>query len=548
MNKYNNGLDKCRANHQPLTPLHFLQRAADVFPERTAVVYNDRRYTWKAHAQRCHQLARALIQLGIERGETVSVLAPNIPEMLEAQFGVPLSGAVLNCINIRLDAASIAFILQHSETRVLLADTQMAKLVREAVDLSGLPIKVVDILDPESGSEERIGDLDYEAFIAQAPTEIELRYPQDEWDAITLCYTSGTTGNPKGVVYHHRGAYLNAIGQSMSAGMPGSDPVYLWVVPLFHCNGWCFAWGMAAMGGTNICLRKVSAEYMYSAIAQHGVTHFGGAPTVLDFLVEGKPANWSPPTPPITLMCAGAPPPSTTLRRTSELGFKVLHVYGMTEMHGVNTLCQPQYEWRQEDDESRLAHISRQGVRSIVMEEMTVVDAAFNPVPKDGATYGEVMFRGNLGMKGYLKNPAATQEVFAGGWFHSGDLAVVHADGYIEIKDRAKDIIISGGENISSLEIEEVLYSHPAVRSAAVVAVPDSKWGEVPCALLELDPDFSAPLTVDDIIHYCRERLPKFKTPRHVVFTELPRSATGKLQKVILRKFAADLLAAPPIQ
>ncbi len=542
LTKYDQGLHKRQANFVPLTPLHFLRRAADVFPDRDAVIYQDRRYSWRQYADRCYQLARALIAAGVERGDTVSIIAPNVPEMLEAHFGVPLSGAVLNSINIRLDAPAIAFILQHSETRILFVDTQFAATAREAVAQAGMEIQVIDIHDPASGAEETAGTVDYEAFLASA-ADVELRYPQDEWDAIALNYTSGTTGSPKGVVYHHRGAYLNALGQSINAGLAGADPVYLWTLPLFHCNGWCFAWAMAAMGGTHICLRKVVATDIYDAIATHGVTHLCCAPTVLDFLIDGKPEGWSKPSRPIRIVCAGASPPTAVLRKISALGFSLLHVYGMTEMHGVNTLCQPQREWEGEGEDGYFSHLSRQGVRSVVMEEMVVVDAAFNPIPRDGKAIGEVMFRGNLAMKGYLKNPEATEEAFADGWYHTGDLAVVHSDGYIEIKDRAKDIIISGGENISSLEVEEVLYTHPAVQNASVVAVPDAKWGEVPCAMLELKPEYAGTLNAEDVIQYCRQRLPGFKTPRHVVFEPLPRTATGKLQKFALRKMAAEILS-----
>jgi fatty-acyl-CoA synthase len=462
--------------------------------------------------------------------------------MLEATFGVPMSGAVLNCINVRLDATAIAAILQHAETRLLLVDQQFAEVAREAVALAGGQIDVVDIRAADVPEAARVGLIDYEDWLASAPEAV--RYPDDEWDAIALNYTSGTTGNPKGVVYHHRGAYLNALGTVIYAGLHARS-VYLWTLPLFHCNGWCYAWAMAAVGGTHVCLRKVVAEEVYQAIGRHGVNYFCGAPTVLAFLVSGRPAGWQRPETPITIACAGASPPAAVIRQTQELGFTVLHVYGMTEQHGVNTVCVPQEDWDTLAPDRKLAHMGRQGVRIAVSEEMIVADPATGqPVPRDGTTIGEVMFRGNLGMKGYLKNPAATREAFAGGWHHSGDLAVIHEDGYIEIKDRSKDIIISGGENVSSLEVEEVLYSHPDVLGAAVVAVPDEKWGEVPCAVVELRPDRLGKLTQDELIGYCRARLPGFKTPRHVIFEPIVRTATGKLQKFSLRKHAAEVISA----
>ena len=545
VNKFDMDLDKCAANFQALTPLRLLDRAADVFPDRTAVIHNDKHYSWSEYADRCRRLARGLMAAGIERGDTVAIIASNIPAMLEAQFGVPLSGAVLNCINIRLEATAMAFILQHSEARLLLVDVQFADAAREAIRLSGLQIDVIDIEDSELPDATRVGAISYEDFLRNAPTDTELRYPQDEWEAIALNYTSGTTGNPKGVVYHHRGAYLNALGTVIYAGMNHGTTVYLWTLPLFHCNGWCHAWAMAAVAGTNVCLRKVVVEDIYDAIQQHGVTYFCGAPTVLSSLAAGKPASWTKPANPITVACAGASPPASVLRQTQELGFNVMHVYGMTEQHSVNTVCVPQDSWAALSPEERLAKIGRQGVRTAVADEMVVANpTTYQPVPRDGKTIGEVLFRGNLGMKGYLKNAEATHEAFAGGWHHSGDLAVVHEDGYIEIKDRSKDIIISGGENVSSLEVEEVLYSHPAVLNAAVVAVPDEKWGEVACAVLELKPELVGTLTQDEIIKFCRSKLAGFKTPKHVIFEPIVRTATGKLQKFKLRTHVAEVIAS----
>ena len=545
-NKYDTGLEKCQANHQPLTVLRFLDRAADVFPDRTAVIHGDRRYSWAEHADRCRRLARALVGAGVERGDTVAIIASNIPAMLEAQFGVPLSGAVLNCINVRLEPSAMAFILQHSEARILLVDQMFADAARGAVKLAGMQIDVIDIRGDDVPEADRVGLIDYEDFLRDGPADAELRYPRDEWDAIALNYTSGTTGSPKGVVYHHRGAYLNALGQVIYAELSsGRTPVYLWTLPLFHCNGWCYAWALAAVAGTHVCLRKVVPEDIFAAVQRHGVTYFCGAPTVLGSLVAGKPEAWQAPAHPITIACAGASPPVSIIRATQALGFRVQHVYGMTEQHGVNTVCVPQESWSELSPDEQSALMGRQGVRTAVSDEMIVADpATFKQVPRDGKTMGEVLFRGNLGMKGYLKNPEATQEAFAGGWHHSGDLAVVHENGYIEIKDRSKDIIISGGENVSSLEVEEVLYTHPAVLNAAVVAIPDEKWGEVVCAVLELRPEAVGTLTQDDVIKYCRARLAGFKSPRHVIFEPIVRTATGKLQKFKLRAHAAGVIAA----
>jgi len=545
-NKYDTGLDKRPANHQPLTVLRFLDRAADVFPDRTALIHGDRRYSWSEHADRCRRLARALIGAGVERGDTVAIIASNIPAMLEAQFGVPMSGGILNCINVRLEPSAMAFILQHSEARVLLVDQMFADMARDAVKLAGTQIDVIDIRGDDVAPAERVGAIDYEDFLRDAPANVELRYPQDEWDAIALNYTSGTTGNPKGVVYHHRGAYLNALGQVIYAELSsGQIPVYLWTLPLFHCNGWCYAWALAAVAGTHVCLRKVVPEDIFEAVKRHNVTYFCGAPTVLGSLVSGKPSDWQPPVNPITIACAGASPPVSIIRATRALGFRVQHVYGMTEQHGVNTVCVPQESWSTLSADEQSLLMGRQGVRTAVSDEMIVAEpTTLQPVPRDGKTMGEVLFRGNLGMKGYLKNIEATEEAFAGGWHHSGDLAVVHDNGYIEIKDRSKDIIISGGENVSSLEVEEVLYTHPSVLGAAVVAVPDEKWGEVVCAVLELKPEATGTLTQDDVIKYCRARLAGFKSPRHVIFEPIVRTATGKLQKFKLRTHAAGVIAA----
>lgn len=543
-NKYDNGLEKCQANYQPLTVLHFLDRASDVFPDRTAVIHGERRYTWAEHAQRCRNLARALVGIGVQRGDTVAIISSNIPPMLEAQFGVPMSGAVLNSINVRLEPSAMAFILEHSETRVLLVDQMFADAAREAIKLTGLQIYVIDIRGDDVPESDRVGVIDYEDFLRDASIDIELRFPHDEWDAIALNYTSGTTGNPKGVIYHHRGAYLNALGQVIYAELSnGQVPVYLWTLPLFHCNGWCYAWALAAVAGTHVCLRKVVPEDIYDAVKRHGVTYFCGAPTVLGTLISGKPLDWQSPEKIVTIACAGASPPVSIIRATEELGFRVQHVYGMTEQHGVNTVCVAQDFWAHLPQDERSVLMGRQGVRTAVCDEMIVADpVTFEPVPRDGKVMGEVMFRGNLGMKGYLKNPEATLDAFAGGWYHTGDLAVVYDNGYIEIKDRSKDIIISGGENVSSLEVEEVLYTHPAVLNAAVVAVSDEKWGEVVCAVVELKPSSIGSLDEAEIIKYCRAKLAGFKTPRYVIFEPIVRTATGKLQKFKLRTHATEVV------
>jgi fatty-acyl-CoA synthase len=546
-NKFDIDLDQSSANFEPLTPIRFLDRAAEAHPDRAAVVYGEVSYSWLEYANRCRRLAGALIKLGVNRGDTVAILAPNTPAMLEAHFGVPMVGAILNCLNIRLDAAAIAFILGHSEARVLLLDQQFAAVAREAVQKLDSSITVIAINDDEVTSEDRYGEIEYEAFLRTSPDVVDVRLPENEWDAIALNYTSGTTGDPKGVVYHHRGAYLNALGQIVNAGLTGDRPVYLWTLPMFHCNGWCYAWALAAIAGTHVCIRKVSAPVIYDAISRFGVTHFCCAPTVLTFLIEDEPDGWTPPLHAIKVLSGGSSPPPSVFRRLLELGFSLTHVYGMTEMHGVATICEERDTWRGLEQEEYLRHLTRQGVRTVVQNDILVADAqTLVPVPRDGTTLGEVLFKGNLVMKGYFKNPSATQAAFSGGWYHTGDLAVVHADGYIEIKDRSKDIIISGGENVSSVEVEDVLYGHPSVLGVAVVAVPDERWGEVPCAIVELRPEARDDIKEADIIQYCRARLPGFKTPRHVIFEPLVRTATGKLQKFKLREFAVHHLRLKP--
>lgn len=528
-------LSKREANYRPLTPIQFLLRARDVFPNRTAVIDGSMEYTWSEHAGRCSKLASALLKRqGIEQGDVVSFLAPNSAAMLEAHFGVPMAGAVLNALNMRLDTDSIAFILGHSEAKVLFADITLLQTARDAVAQLEKEIPIVVIDDPESGPLREFDELDYESFLAFGNENDQLRMPEDEWESISLNYTSGTTGNPKGVLYHHRGTYLNSLGMLLHHQMSDA-PVYLWTLPLFHCNGWNFAWAVAAVGGTHVCLRQVSAEQIFQKIEQHQVTHMCCAPTVLSFIIEGAKQHYKPFAKPVSVMTAGAAPPSSVLEKTESLGFKVNHVYGMTEVHGVTVLCEEQDEWEQYDSTTKARFLARQGVRTIVTDEVIVGDAENQPVPCDGQTMGEVLFRCNQGMKGYLKNPAATDEAFSGGWYHSGDLAVVHSDGYIELKDRSKDIIISGGENISSIEIEETLHSHPDVLSAAVVAMPHEKWGEVPCAFVELTRGIDESRYEAELLEHCKERLAKFKVPKKFVFGPVEKTATGKVQKFKLR-------------
>ncbi|MBM3950447.1 MAG: acyl-CoA synthetase [Rhodospirillales bacterium] len=537
---YDRDLDRNAANFAPLSPLTFLERAAAVYPDRIAVIHGRKRFTWKETYARCRRLASALAKRGIGRNDTVAVMASNTPEIYEASFAVPMLGAVLNTLNVRLDGPALAFCLEHGEAKALITDTEFSPAIKDALARLGNKIPVIDIVDSEYGGPgARLGETDYESFIAGGDPDFAWTMPADEWDAISLNYTSGTTGNPKGVVYHHRGAYLNALSNAVGWNM-GHHPIYLWTLPMFHCNGWCFPWTLAAVAGTSVCLRRVSAETIFAAIAEHKVTHFCGAPIVLNFVINATEAERKPLPHTVQVMTAAAPPPAATLAGMQRAGFNVTHVYGLTETYGPAVMCAWHPEWDALPIEKQAELKSRQGVRYHVLDGLAVMDSeTMTPVPADGQTMGEIMFRGNIVMKGYLKNPTATAEAFKGGWFHSGDLAAMHPDGYIQIKDRSKDIIISGGENISSIEVEGAIAAHPSVMLAAVVAKPDEKWGETPCAFVELKPDKTA--TEDEIIAFCRERLAKFKCPRRVVFGPLPKTSTGKIQKFKLREMAKGM-------
>jgi fatty-acyl-CoA synthase len=536
-NIYEQGLDKNTANYTPLTPLTFIERAAYIYPDRLAVVHGQRRFTWLETFTRARRLASALVLHGIGKGDTVAVMLNNTPEMYECNFGVPVTGAVLNTLNTRLDAEAITFMLNHGEAKMLITDREYSPIVKKALADLGRTILVVDVDDPEyTGPGERVGSVEYEAFIASCDADYPWGGPADEWDAISLNYTSGTTGNPKGVVYHHRGAYLNAMSNIVSWGMP-PHAVYLWTLPMFHCNGWCFAWTMAANAGTNVCLRRVDPKLIFDAIREHKVTHYCGAP-IVHSLLSNAPAAWREGIDhKVAGLIAAAPPPAAVIEGMGKIGFDITHVYGLTETYGPASVCAKHTEWAALPIEEQVALNGRQGVRYHAQEAITVLDPMnMEPVPWDNETMGEIMFRGNLVMKGYLKNPKATAESFAGGYYHTGDLAVMQPDGYVKIKDRSKDVIISGGENISSIEVEDVLYKHPAVMVAAVVATPDEKWGEVPCAFVELRD--GASVTEQEIVDFCRERMARFKIPKRVVFGPLPKTSTGKIQKFILRELA----------
>ena len=531
---YEQGLDKNAANYAPLSPISLIARTAYTYPQQLAVVHGDRRLTWAQTYARSRRLASALVRAGIGRGQTVAVMASNTPEMIEAHFGVPMSGGVLNTLNTRLDAEAIAFMLGHGEAKVLLTDTEFAPVVGAALQKLEQKPLVIDIADPLGPGGAKLGRLEYEAFVAGGDPEFDWQLPADEWSAIALNYTSGTTGNPKGVVYHHRGAYLNALSNIIDWGMPRHS-VYLWTLPMFHCNGWCFPWTMAANAGTNICLRRVEARPILDAIRAHRVTHYCGAPIVHAMLINA-PAEWKQGIEhQVSGLVAAAAPPASVIEGMQRMGFDITHVYGLTETYGPASVCAKHPEWSALDVGAQAERNGRQGVRYTCEEGMTVMDPeTMTVVPRDGATMGEIMFRGNITMKGYLKNATATEEAFAGGWFHSGDLAVLQADGYVKIRDRSKDVIISGGENISSIEVEDVLYRHPAVLAAAVVAQPDPKWGETPCAFVETKA--GAAVTEADLIEHCRSHLARFKAPKRVIFGELPKTSTGKIQKFALRE------------
>jgi fatty-acyl-CoA synthase len=533
-NQYEIGLDKTPANYVPLTPLSFLARSAAVYPDHVSAVYEGRSYTWSQTYERCRRFASWLAGRGIGNGDTVAAMLPNIPAMNELHFAVPMAGAVLNALNIRLDAASIAFQLDHGGAKIILVDPEFSGVIAEALTLmNGPKPDVVDVDDAAFTGGKRIGEIEYETAVAQGDPGFVMKTPGDEWDAIALSYTSGTTGNPKGVVTHHRGAYLNAV-SNILAGNLGQHPVYLWTLPMFHCNGWCFPWAMAASAGVSVCLRKVDPAKIFELIPKHGVTHMAGAPIVYNTLINAPNAPKGKAARPVVGLIAGAAPPVAVLEGAENIGIKLTHVYGLTEVYGPASVCAEQPGWDDLPAEQRAQLKRRQGVPYPLQEGVTVLDPeTMREVPRDGETIGEVMFRGNIVMKGYLKNEKATQEAFAGGWFHTGDLGVLDAHGYVIIKDRSKDIIISGGENISSVEVEDILYKHPAVLFAAVVAKPDSKWGEVPCAFVELKDGVQA--TEAEIIAFCRSHMSGFKTPKAIVFGAIPKTSTGKIQKFILR-------------
>ncbi len=537
---YDTDLDQVGANYVPLTPLSFLQRSSTVYPDKTAVIHGDQRYSYHEFAERCRRLASALAAHGIGCGDTVSVMAPNVPAMLEAHYGVPMTGAVLNALNYRLDAATISFILDHAQTKVLITDREFSETISQVIKNVKHPVLVIDIDDPLYEGGELLGECDYEAFLMRGEPDFDGPPLEDEWQAISLNYTSGTTGNPKGVVYHHRGAYLNALGQILVFNLSESS-IYLWTLPMFHCNGWTYTWGVTAAAGTHVCLRRVDPALIFPMIKQHGVTHMCGAPIVLNMLIHAPAEQRVDFGRTVDVATGGAAPPGKVIAEMEGLGFRVTHLYGLTETYGPATVCAWQHAWDELDLETRMNMMVRQGVAYHTLEDIMIADPkTMEPVPSDGKTMGEVMVRGNTAMKGYLKNPNATNEVFRGGWFHTGDLGVRHPNGYVEIKDRAKDIIISGGENVSSLEVEEMLYRHPSIMEAAVVARPDDYWGETVCAFVTLKPD-AGDVTAEDIIAWCRERLAKFKSPKHVVFGPLPKTPTGKIQKFVLRDKTKEL-------
>ena len=545
-NIFEQGLERNSANFTPITPLLFLERSAEIYPNRLAVIHGQLRQTWQQTYDRCRRLASALSKHGIGLGDTVAVMLPNTPPMVEAHFGVPMVGAVLNSLNTRLDPETIAFMLNHGEAKVVIVDPEFSGTMKKALEIakkeSGREFLVIDVEEKEFDVPgERLGKLTYEQLLAEGDPQYEWQVPVDEWQAICLNYTSGTTGNPKGVVYHHRGAAINAVSNILDWDI-AKHPVYLWTLPMFHCNGWCFPWTIAARAGINVCLRRVDAQHIFAAIKEHKVTHYCAAPIVHNLLVNA-PAEMKVGVPAgVKGLIAGAAPPASIIEGMEKLGFDLTHVYGLTETYGPAAVCVQQDEWNDLDIGERARLNARQGVRYHMQQAIAVLNPeTMEPVPADGETMCEIMFKGNIAMKGYLKNEKATQEAFAGGWFHSGDLAVMSPDGYVKIKDRSKDIIISGGENISSIEVEDVLYRHPAVIAAAVVAMPDPKWGETPCAFLEIKSDVE--VTVEEIVAHCKKHLAGFKVPRAVVFGDLPKTSTGKIQKFELRKKAGSASA-----
>jgi fatty-acyl-CoA synthase len=539
---YDSGLDPCPANFQPLTPLTFLERAAAVFPDRLAIAHGALRRNYREFHARAKKLASALTRRGLVRGDTVAVMLANTPAMLECHYGAPMCGAVLNTLNTRLDAAALAFMLNHGEAKALIVDREFSGVMAEALKLATVHPLVIDYDDPEyDGAGERIGAVEYEALIAEGDESYRRAFPLDEWDAIALNYTSGTTGDPKGVVYHHRGASLLAVGNIVTADM-GRHPVYLWTLPMFHCNGWCFPWSISVKAGVHVCLRQVRAKALYDLIAEHKVTHLCGAPIVMSILLNARDDERRPLPHLVRFFTAAAPPPAAVLKAMRDAGFEVTHLYGLTEVYGPAVVNDWKDEWDALDADQQAQLKARQGVRYHALEGLEVMDPdAMVPVPADGLTMGEVMFRGNVVMKGYLKNKASTDKAFAGGWFHSGDLGVKHPDGYIQLRDRSKDIIISGGENISSIEVEDALFAHPGVQLAAVVARPDERWGETPCAFVEMKPGHVA--TAEDLVAWCRERLAHYKCPRTILFEEIPKTSTGKVQKFALRERVKRLSA-----
>ena len=541
MNIYEQHLDKNPANYHPLTPISFLERSAAVFPDKVAVIHGDINYTYGQLFDRCRRLASALVKRGIGIGDTVAIMSPNTPAMLEAHYGVPMCGAVLNALNYRLDASTIAFILQHGEAKILLTDREYSPVIREALELYPASIPVIDINDPYAEGGELLGECDYESLLGEGDADYQWLVPEDEWQAICLNYTSGTTGNPKGVVFHHRGAYLNALGNALVFQID-SRSVYLWTLPMFHCNGWTFTWGVTAVSGTHVCLRKVLPDQIFPSIKKNLVSHMCGAPIVLNMLVHAPAEQKIQFDQTVEVATGGAAPPSQVIVEMEKMGFRVTHLYGLTETYGPATVCAWQEQWDGCGTDERAALMARQGVRYPTLEDVRVIDPeTMEPTPHDGETMGELMVRGNTVMRGYLKNSQATDEAFYGDWYHTGDLGVTHEDGYIEVRDRSKDIIISGGENISSLEVEDVLYRHPGVMEAAVVARPDEKWGESPCAFITVAPDQKEPPSEDNIVAWCRQNLAGYKIPRTIVFGPLPKTSTGKIQKFVLRDRAREL-------